>query len=362
MGANLGTWLRVIWRFRGQISWRFIPKVLVLTLMILLFTPLIWWERLRFDRRIRRVKVKAPIFILGHQRSGTTYLHYLLGRDPQFGFLSVKEGFMPWIYLSFNGLVEWMLRGKMPEKRPMDDLRLGVDMPTEPEYSIGNMTWASMLPGYMFPTQLSEVFRKNEQFDDLHAKKAWQDALLYFMQKLSWKHNGRQLITKAPENLSRIDAILEVFPDAKFIHIYRDPYRVYFSTERLYGITLPLVAMQHVSEQFVHDFIVDAYRERFTRYFETRHHIPKGNLVEIRYEDLIGNELNVLEAAYAILGIPFEAAREHIRSEVKSYEGYRTNTYNYDPERMREIREAWAPIFEKLGYSDQPSSASVSDA
>jgi len=351
MGANLRTWLGILWRFRSQISWRFVPKIFVLTLMILLFTPLIWWERLRFDRKIKQVKVKEPIFILGHQRSGTTYLHYLLGRDPQFGFLSVKEGFMPWIYLSFNALLERMIRNKMPEKRPMDDLRLGAEMPTEPEYSIGNMTWATMLPGYIFPKCLPKVFKQSELFEDEEAKREWQKALLYFMQKLSLKNGGRQLITKAPENLSRVDAILEVFPDAKFIHIYRDPYCVYFSTERLYGITLPLVAMQHVSKEFVQKFIVDAYRQRFKRYFQSRTNIPQDNLVEIRYEDLIGNELEVLEGAYKKLGIPFEDAREHIRSEVKSYEGYQTNKYSYDPDRMREIRESWAPIFEQLGYA-----------
>lgn len=350
MGANLSTWLGMVWRYRAQIEWRFIPKCIVITLLIVLFTPLIWWERLRWDKQIRETEVKAPVFILGHQRSGTTYLHYLLGRDPQFAFLSVKESFMPWLYLSFEKMLQRMLGNRVPEKRPMDNLRLSVDMPTEPEYSIGNMSWASMLPGYMFPKIMYWSFRQFVMFDDAEAKKEWQSAFKYFMQKLTLKHGGKQLIIKAPENLSRIEAILEVFPDAKFIHIYRDPYRVYFSTERLYAITLPLVALQHWPQEVVNDFIIKSYRETFLRYFETRKLIPEGNLVEIKYEELIGNEMETLKGAYQTLGFDFEAAAPFIKAEVKSYEGYKTNKYDYDPKQMEEVRIAWGLVFNELGY------------
>ena len=350
MGANLSTWLHMVWTYRSQIEWRFIPKVCVLTFLICCFTPLIWWERFRWDKKIRATQVKAPIFILGHQRSGTTYLHYLLGKDPQFGFLSVKESFMPWLYLSFEKMLQRMLGGKMPDKRPMDNLRLSVDMPTEPEYSIGNMTWSSMLPGYYFPQLLYNSFRQFVMFDDGKAKEAWQASFKYFMQKLSLFHGNKQLIIKAPENLSRVESILEVFPDAKFIHIYRDPYRVYFSTERLYGITLPMVALQHWREEVVNDYILSSYKDMFLRYFESRKMIPKGSLVEVKYEDFIGNELDTLREAYQTLGLEFEQAAPHIKSEVKSYEGYQTNKYEYDLKRMEQIYAAWEPVFKELGY------------
>lgn len=350
MGADLPTWFRMLWSSRSQIEGRFYPKCFVLTMMILAYAPLRWWERLRWDKKISQTEVKAPVFIIGHQRSGTTYLHYLLGKDPQFGFLSVKESFMPWLYLSFEKMLQRMLGERMPDKRPMDNLRLGVDMPTEPEYSIGNMTWASMIPGYYFPKQLYRSFRQFVLFDDPKAKKAWQKALKYFMQKLTLKHGGQQLIIKAPENLSRVEAILEVFPDAKFIHIYRDPYRVYFSTERLYGITLPMVAMQYWPKAIESEFILKSYKETFLKYFESRQLIPEGNLAEIKYEDFIGNEIETLREVYKKLGLNFDAAEPHIRSEVRSYKGYKTNKYEYDPEKMEQIYAAWEPVFKELGY------------
>ena len=352
MGANLSTWLRMLWQARKHINLRFFPKILVITLMICLYTPIMWWERFRFDKRIRQTAVKAPIFIIGHQRSGTTYLHYLLGRDMQFGFLTVKESFMPWIYLTAERHLEWMLGRAMPEKRPMDNLKLGLDLPTEPEYALGNMTVSTMLAGYCFPKQLESVFRKTVLFENSCAKEEWKEALKYFMQKLTLKNGGKQLIIKAPENLARIKEILEVFPDAKFIHIHRDPYRVYFSTERLYGITLPLVAMQYCSEDVVKDYILRSYRQMFERFFESRKLIPSGNFSEIRYDDLIGGELSQLERVYTELGLPgFDEAKPLIRQEVKVYENYQTNTYNYPPEKMEDIYRNWKEVFDELEYS-----------
>lgn len=353
MGANLRTWLRFLWLYGKHINWRFYPKLFAITFMVCIYTPVRWWERLRFNKKIRETEVKSPVFILGHQRSGTTYLHYLLGRDPQFGYLSVKESFMPWIYLTAKRHLEWMLGRSMPDKRPMDNLKLGLDLPTEPEYALGNMTVSTMLAGYMIPSQLHEVFRKTVMFEDDEAKKEWKDALKYSMQKLTLLHGGKRILTKAPEDLGRVKEILEVFPDAKFIHIYRDPYSVYFSTERLYSITLPMVALGFISEDEVQDFILYAYRKMFERYFEAKKLIPEGNLVEIKYEDFIGNEMEVLREAYAQLGLDFEAAAPHIQKEVKTYADFKTNTYNYDPQRMEQVYASWKEVFEELGYSQQ---------
>ncbi|MCB9170111.1 MAG: sulfotransferase [Flavobacteriales bacterium] len=352
IGADLGTWLGIVRRYGRDISRPFIPKALLLTWVVLLYTPLVLWERLRFDRRIHRTKVKAPLFLIGHHRSGTTYLHYLIGRDPQFAYCSVKESFMPWIYLSFGRFLERMYRRRLPEKRPMDDLRMDVDLPTEPEYSLGNMTPHTMIPGYYFPRRMLEVFRRNVLFEDEQAKRGWQRALKYFMQKLTYRHGGMPLVLKSPENTARLKEILEVFPDARFLLIKRDPYRVYFSTERLYGITLPLVSMQkEVDGAQVQDYILRSYRLTFEKYFRDRALIPKGHLAEIRYEDLIGNELAVLEKAYRELGLGgFDAARPHIQAEVRSYSDYRANTYDHPEERMRAIEAEWAHVFEQLGY------------
>lgn len=351
IGADPATWFGILRRYGRQVDWQFWPKAIIVGIVTCLMYPVILWERWRYDRKIRATEVKAPVFILGHQRSGTTYLHYLLGRDPQFGHLTVKESFMPWVYLTSEAILRRIYQRALPETRPMDNLRMGLDLPTEPEYSLGNMTPSTMVPGYYFPRTLKEVFRKNVLFRDKAAKKEWQRTLRYFMQKLTYRHGGRQLVIKSPENTARVKEILEVFPDARFIHISRNPYTVYFSTERLYSITLPMVTFQHCEAGHVKDYILYSYREMMEKYLEERSLIPEGQLAEIRYEDLIGNELAVLEQAYRDCGLTgFDTARPHIASEVRSYSDYRTNEYTYPEQRKKEVFASWGHIFKQLGY------------
>ncbi len=50
-----------------------------------LFEPIRLAERLLYDRAIQRHEFSAPpVFVLGHWRSGTSYLQTLLYLDPQF--------------------------------------------------------------------------------------------------------------------------------------------------------------------------------------------------------------------------------------------------------------------------------------
>lgn len=352
MGANLSTWLGFLWNYKTEIDWRFGFKIFAITFMIMLYTPLIWWERLRFDKKIKATEVKNPVFIIGHQRSGTTYLNYLLGKDSQFGLLTVKESFMPWVFLSASKHLERVLVKSLPSKRPMDNLKLGMDLPTEPEYALGNMTNATMLSGYYLPSRIYDAFKRFVLFEKDGDKREWQQTFKYFMQKLTLKNSGKPLLIKAPENLGRVREILEVFPDAKFIHIYRNPYTVYFSTERLYQVTLPMVALEHWRKDVVPDFILKSYPEIFSKYFEDKKLVPKGNLVEIKYEDFIGNEMAVMEDVYRKLGLGgFDAARESIQEEVNDHRNYKTNTYEYPMDKKDEIYEKWKSVFDELGYA-----------
>lgn len=351
IGADPATWFGILRRYWRDVDWQFWPKAAIVGMVTCLMFPVILWERWRYERTIRATEVKSPVFILGHQRSGTTYLHYLLGRDPQFGHLTVKESFMPWVYLTSEYILKRIYRKALPKTRPMDNLRMGLDLPTEPEYSLGNMTVSSMIPGYYFPRRIKEVFASNVLFEDENAKREWQNTLRYFMQKLAFKHGGKQLVIKSPENTARVKEILEVFPDARFIHISRDPYSVYFSTERLYSITLPMVTFQHCEAGHIKDYILFSYQRMMEKYLRERELIPARHLAEVRYEDLIGNEMEVLEKAYRDCGLEnFDAARPHIASEVKSYNDYKTNRYDYPEQRKREVFAVWKDVFGKLGY------------
>ena len=95
-------------------------------------------------RRIAQQPIKdAPIFIIGHWRSGTTLLHELMSLDERFTFPTTYECFVPNHFLISAWFDAW-LKCLLPKQRPMDNMALGWDRPQEDEFALCNMVPQSL--------------------------------------------------------------------------------------------------------------------------------------------------------------------------------------------------------------------------
>ena len=208
----------------------------------------------------------------------------------------------PWVFLGSKKIFKGVVRGHLPEKRPMDDLEMEADLPYEEEYAIGNLSPYSFYHGWYFPRKLDYYFRRYVLFDDADddIKEGWRNTYTYLLKKMSYKYPGKPILLKSPVNTGRIKLLLETFPDSRFIHICRDPYKVYLSTWRLYKAILPTFSFQHVEYESVDRFILDFYREVYKRYFDEKDLIPDGNLVEIRYEEFVKKPVDTLKAPHQL--------------------------------------------------------------
>src|SRR5207244_11455218 len=103
----------------------------------------------------------------------------------------------------------------MDRKRPMDNVRLGVQEPQEDEWAMPSLIGRSCLLASAFPRQ-AEFHRRHLTLRGLSdAERAeWNAALLLLVQKLSYKY-GRPLVLKSPGHTGRIRTLLELFPDAR---------------------------------------------------------------------------------------------------------------------------------------------------
>ncbi len=61
----------------------------------------------------------------------------------------------------------------------------------------------------------------------------WKEALVLFLKKLTYKYD-RPMLLKSPPHTARVRLLLELFPDARFLHIRRNPYTVFLSTRHLF--------------------------------------------------------------------------------------------------------------------------------
>ncbi|MBK6754766.1 MAG: sulfotransferase [Flavobacteriales bacterium] len=223
---------------------------------------------------------------------------------------------MPWVFLSFGRPLRAILRRALPATRPMDNLRMGAELPKEEEFALACMGPGSMVTGYFFPRKMAAMLDRYVLLHDAADKRQWQAHLLHLVRKLTLKYGPRPLLLKSPWNTARVKEILEVFPNARFIHIHRDPCTVYASNLRLYD------------------------REKAL--------IPSGHLVEFSYEEFIGKEIDMLERVYAQLGLPdFEHARPLLKNEIAAHEEYVTNEYHLDPATRARIQREWGDVMDR---------------
>ena len=85
--CRLDNWVHLLEENHFHIARDRLPQALYISATALALAPAAAAESLIYRKRIRETKIeKDPIFILGHWRSGTTYLQNVLSRDEQFGW------------------------------------------------------------------------------------------------------------------------------------------------------------------------------------------------------------------------------------------------------------------------------------
>ena len=103
-GMALGDWWALLRRHRFAMDLRHLPRVLVQTAVSASNSINARIERGRFGRRIEAARIEAPLFILGHYRSGTTHLHNLLALDPQFAAPTFFQVLNPHTFLDYRAV------------------------------------------------------------------------------------------------------------------------------------------------------------------------------------------------------------------------------------------------------------------
>ncbi len=207
---------------------------------------------------------------------------------------------------------------------------------------------------------MSWVFFRNQAYYDrlLTYRKAstreiteWQAALLLFMRKLTLKYR-RPLVLKSPGHTGRIRLLLQMFPNAKFVHIYRNPYTVFQSSDYTLRKIASFTALQRPDFGNIQERNIRQYIELCNAFFEERDLIPDGNLHEVRFEDLEKAPIPEMAKLYEALGLPkFDEISEDLAEYVRGLKGYERNRFPDLPDSLRaRIAREWQRSFEEWGY------------
>ena len=339
-------------KFRvGIIGW---PRLLYSIVLSLVLAPLSFYEKVTCDKNIKNTKIeKPPIFIIGHWRSGTTYLHNLMSKNLDFAYPTTFQTITPGLFLKFEKLIKPIVASSLPPTRPQDSIVLGADLPQEEEYGIGNISPFSFYHGWCFPRN-RDFYYKFVHLDSIGKNRIndWKKTYLYYLKKVTLFYNGKQLVLKNPSNTSRVKLLLELFPDAKFIHIYRDPYYTYLSMKRNIEKEMTLYCLQKPADQ--EDFemaMIEMYNKMFEKYFEEKKLIPDGNLVEVRYEDLIKKPYEVVKNIFQELNLSgFEKYEKELNSYIETQLNINTYKYKIDEKQKNKIYKHFKKTIDLWNY------------
>jgi hypothetical protein len=305
-GADLPTLVGLLVR-GGPPSPGRLPAVAIALGTALLRLPFTFGERAIVARAIRRAPpASPPLFIVGHMRSGTTHLHNLLAAAGQFGTVPPVLAGLPWEALSLARLLRPFIDEYLPTRRFMDAVRIESSSPTEDEIALANMLPISYYHAIYFPRRFARSYRAGLLFEDCrHADvQRSEKLLLHYLQKMALRDRSRPLLVKNPAYTARIGRIRELWPGAKFIHIYRDPYAVFESSRRALSTVLRELALQRYEQVPIEDIVLDVYPRMMDGLLRDAHRLSEREIVHVRFEDLEADPLHKIARVYRALDLP----------------------------------------------------------
>lgn len=358
-GMNLSGWFSLLVRNRFSVGVTCIPMALIITFTSVVNSFLWAIQALVLGRRIARTEIKHdPIFVIGHWRTGTTLVHELMALDPRHTYPDTYACFAANHFLVSAWLLRPCLGFLLPARRPMDNMEAGWDRPQEDEFALCNMGVRSSYLGLAFPNRPPQ----DQEYLDLEevspqALARWKRSLLWFLKCLTL-HRPKRIVLKSPPHTCRIKVLLELFPDARFIHLVRDPYVVFPSTINLWSRLCRDQGLQRPRYQYLRDQVFDSLNQMYEVFQRDRHLIGPSRVCEVRYEDLVREPIEQMRMIYDQLDLEgFDEVLPALQKYVGRQADYRTNRYELTEETRAEIGRRWEHYIKQYGYTPEPAEA-----
>ena len=323
--------------------------------------PALLFEFLQFllyGQRIKKTIIsKDPVFILGHYRSGTTYLQKLMVSDKRFGCLTNYDSLFPNTNLLMGKKIQPMIQfllNTFKIKNPFfhNSIVQLSDPAEEDDYLMNKASAYSAYWGLVFPKCWRKWLNGSHQFMDQKYYNGWETEYMNTLKYATFKNKGKQLVLKSPPNTGRISKLLQLFPKAKFIYIYRNPFHMYFSIRNMWReAILKYYSLQNLSDEELDEIVFEHFSYLIEQYKKDKNRIPEGNLVEISYEALKADSSDVIRKIYSKINLPdFEITTNDLLKQLEMEKDYQNFQYQFSAEAIERINERWGKYISEWGY------------
>ena len=310
---------------------------------------------------IAEQEIKAPIFVTGLPRSGTSALLNLLVAAPENrGLLQWEAQFPdPWPGskpgeedVRYPYLVE-----ALEKTRNSDFAKIHFADADTPEECVLLHAYAFTGVQLGFEIML-EPYRSWVLAQDLVPMYAYQKRQL---QMLNWRNPGQQWMLKAPAHMWGIDAILEVFPDARFVWCHRDPQKVVPSINSMNKAIMSMYAgdYSHLDAGEIGRAVMEWYAMSLEKGLEMRDRLPPELFVDSSQRAFVENPMAVVESVYDAFDLELsDESRAVLQSHIDDNPQGKHGKHEYDLAEYGLTREL---IDERFAFYTQDGRFPISD-
>jgi len=310
---------------------------------------------------IREQPVEAPVFIVGLQRTGTTLLHRMLTCDPALRPLLSWEALNP---APFPATPGWrrVRAGRDPRMRLAETAERGLRYLAPAFFAIHPVEAHApeedvLLLDLTFVSPTADATLRVPRYSAWLRDTDQRPAYRYFrriIQLLLWQRPGRWL-GKTPHHLENLDALLDVFPDAKVIETHRDPSRVVASFCSMMAHGRALFSDQ-VDPRELGAALADRAVRAVTRAMAVRDRAAAGSFLDVAYADVVADPMKEIRRIYDFLGLSLAPATESSMQrwlaanpqDKRGVHRYRLEDFGLD---ARELERRFEPYRSRFGVS-----------
>jgi hypothetical protein len=373
MKLNLRLYFKALWislfkskRTPGKLT----PKRFFFISIIYLLYPL-WYFSIRLAYGLDQLfypsyqdqTIEQPIFIIGNFRSGTTLLHRLIGKDPQFTGMKAWEIYVAPSIIQ-RKFIHWILKINTVIGNPIGKI-IAIFEKSLKKYNYMHSTslteieedsqiflhlWSTYDLFAFFP--FPELVRPYIYYDEKVPDEQKEQEMTYYQEVLKrhiYANRGKRYISKSPQYSPKVKTLHKKFPDAKFINLVRSPLKVIpssismFSNHwKTYGDPeqeYPLEASETIQEQARYWYL---YPHQYLK------KLPPEQYYVLRYKDLVSDPQSAVERIYERFGIELSPEFQKILAEESEKAKHFKSHHRYSLKKMglnqRKIKSDFSPL------------------
>ena len=283
---------------------------------------------------VAREQIVAPLAVVGMFRAGTTFLTYLLEKDPR-----------------HRPLLRWEAGDSVPPPTPatlasdprieasrvamamLDQINPRVRM-VQSEEPDGPTECIAVL-NQEFKSLLWEAlanvpaYGRWLQATDHRSAYAWHHRVLQVLQ--SGGVRGRWSL-KSPHHALHLDALTATYPDARLVLMHRDPVVLCASVCSLIT-TLTRTFSDADHKRYIAEHWTDTLERSVAAVEAFRTASPGAQIVDVHYADLVRDPIGTVRRVYAAFGEELEgAALQAMTAHIESHPKGRFGRHSYDLE------------------------------